>query len=54
MQRNLEFVDLPEPVERLWDQLDEPLRQAVLDRLAQALAKVAVANINLPQEKSHD
>lgn len=55
MQINLAFVDLPEPVEQLWDQLDEALRAVILDRLAQAIAKTAAAQLKRQKKEiGHD
>lgn len=40
MQLNLAFTDLPLDDDGLWQQLDETTREAVIDSLAQAIAKV--------------
>ncbi|WP_338910189.1 hypothetical protein [Mycetohabitans rhizoxinica] len=41
MQLNLAFPDLSPDDDGLWQQLDEATREAVINRLAQAIAKVA-------------
>jgi hypothetical protein len=43
MQLNLAFADLPEPEDSLWAQLDEWLREAAIERLAQLMVKAVVA-----------
>jgi hypothetical protein len=42
MQLELELSDSPAAVAMLWEQLDPIARQAVIDRLALALAKAAL------------
>jgi hypothetical protein len=46
MQLNLAFANLPPDDDGLWQQLDETTRQAVIDSLAQAIAKVVAHNRN--------
>jgi len=41
MQLNLLLADLPSDEGSLWEQLDQAARDAVIDALAQAIAKVA-------------
>ena len=43
MQLNLAFGDLPHN-DSLWEQLDEATREAMVDRLAQAIAKVVIVS----------
>jgi hypothetical protein len=43
MQLNLAFADLPDD-DSVWEQLDGATREAVIDRLAQAIAKVVADN----------
>ena len=43
MQLNLAFEDLPHD-DSLWEQLDEATREAMTDRLAQAIAKVVIVS----------
>jgi chorismate-pyruvate lyase len=40
MQLNLLLADLPSGAGSLWEQLDQATRDAVIDALAQAIAKV--------------
>ncbi len=40
MQLNLLLADLPSDEGSLWEQLDQAARDAVIDALAQAIAKV--------------
>ena len=44
MQLNLAFEDLPHD-DSLWEQFDEATREAMIDRLAQAIAKVMIVSI---------
>lgn len=44
MQLNLTLADLPPDDDSLWEQLDETTRQAVIDRLAQTIAKIVTGN----------
>lgn len=44
MQLNLAFEDLPHD-DSLWEQLDEATREAMIDLLAQAIAKVVIVSI---------
>jgi hypothetical protein len=44
MQLHLAFVDEPSDDDSLWEQLDPAAREAVIDRLAQAIAKVVTDN----------
>lgn len=50
MQLNLAFAGLPPDDDGLWQQLDEATREAVIDWLAQAIAKV-VANSSHPSQR---
>lgn len=43
MQLNLALADLPEPEDSFWAQLDEPLREAAIGRLAQLMVKAVIA-----------
>jgi len=43
MQLNLAFEDQPRD-DSLWEQLDEATREAMIDRLAQAIAKVVIVS----------
>ncbi|SFQ33193.1 hypothetical protein [Pseudomonas borbori] len=52
MQLNLTLADLP-PDDSQWEQLDETTRQAVIDRLTQAIAKVVTGN-EPPHRESAD
>jgi len=45
MQLTLAFASLPQPQDSVWEQLDEPLREMAMERLAKLLAKVAVAQL---------
>ena len=51
MQLNLAFEDLPHD-DCLWEQLDEATREAMVDRLAQAIAKVVI--VSLPNGLEHN
>ncbi|MFM0213947.1 hypothetical protein PQQ96_41980, partial [Paraburkholderia sediminicola] len=51
MQLNLAFEDLPHD-DSLWEQLDEATRETMIDRLAQAIAKVAI--VSRPNELEHN
>ena len=44
MQLNLPLADLPSDAGSLWEQLDPAAREAAIDRLAQAIAKVVTDN----------
>ena len=44
MQLHLDFADMPSDGDSLWEQLDPTAREAAIDRLAQAIAKVATDN----------
>jgi hypothetical protein len=44
MQLHLAFVDVPSDGDSLWEQLDPAAREAAIDRLAQAIAKVVTDN----------
>jgi hypothetical protein len=43
MQLNLAFALLPEPEDSPWAQLDERLREAAIERLAQLMVKAVLA-----------
>ncbi len=49
MQLNLAFAQLPNE-DSLWEQLDENAREVVIDKLAQAIAKVVVESDPNPRE----
>ena len=51
MQLNLAFEDLPHD-DSLWKQLDEATRETMIDRLAQAIAKVVI--VSRPNELEHN
>lgn len=51
MQLNLAFEDLPHD-DSLWEQLDETTREAIIDRLARAIVKVAI--VSYPNELEHN
>jgi len=53
MQLNLVFADLLEPTTGLWEQFDPSIRQAAIERLAQAIAK-ATSQDPPSQESSDD
>jgi hypothetical protein len=44
MQLNLAFEDFPPQDDGLWQQLEDTTREAVIDSLAQAIAKVVAPN----------
>jgi chorismate-pyruvate lyase len=44
MQLHLAFADAPSDDDSLWEQLDPAAREAAIDRLAQAIAKVVTDN----------
>lgn len=55
MQLNLSFADLPSAGDDgLWEQLDETTREAAIDRLAQAIAKVVTDNPPIPRENDDE
>ena len=47
MQLNLPLADLHSDEGSLWDQLDQTARDAVIDALAQAIAKLVTQNIRI-------
>ena len=50
MQLNLPLADLPSDAGSLWEQLDPTTRDAVIDALAQAIAKlVTQSHPNQPE-----
>jgi hypothetical protein len=51
MQLKLNLADSPSSDEGLWGQLDETAREAVIDRLAQVIAKVVT---DLPVSRRED
>lgn len=53
MQLNLIFADPPSSNDGLWEQLDETTREALIDRLAQAIAKV-VTDLLPSQREAND
>lgn len=54
MQLNLTFADLPSGDDDLWEQFDETTREAAIDRLAQAIAKVVTDNAPIPRENDDE
>lgn len=52
MQLTLIFADLPFQDDGLWEHLDEPTREAVIESLARAIAKVVTDND--PIQPEHD
>lgn len=54
MQLNLAFADPPTPDDGLWQQLDQTTREVVIDRLAQAIAKVAAQNSHPSLQETKD
>lgn len=51
MQLNLLFRDVPNPSQEVWEQLDERHREALLEKLAQLMAKAALSE---PQREEND
>lgn len=51
MQLNLLFRDVPNPSQEVWEQLDETHRGALLEKLAQLMAKAALSEA---EENDHD
>jgi predicted Fe-S protein YdhL (DUF1289 family) len=51
-QLPLRFTDLPIPEMRLWEQLDDEPRQAVIEALARLLSQAIQADP--PQEEAND
>jgi hypothetical protein len=54
MQLNLPLADLPSGDDSLWEQLDPTIREAVIDGLAQAIAKLVTHNDRLQRENNDD
>lgn len=54
MQLNLPLADLPSGDDSLWEQLDPTIREAVIDGLAQAIAKLVTHNEQRQRENSDD
>jgi hypothetical protein len=54
MQLNLAFANLPPEDDGLWQQLDETTREAVIDSLAQAIAKVVAYNCPPSPRETND
>ena len=52
MQQTLRFADLPLHNVGLWEHLDEATREAVIESLARAIAKVVTDND--PIQREHD
>lgn len=40
----LSFMEIPEPTQQVWEELDDEHRQAVIDRLSQLITKTALAS----------
>ena len=51
-QLPLKFIDLPVPETRLWEQLDDQPKQAVIETLARLLSQAVQAHP--PQEEDHE
>lgn len=54
MQLNLAFANLTQDDDGLWQQLDETTREAVIDRLSQAIAKVVAHNPHSSTAETND
>lgn len=54
MQLHLVFADVPSDDDSLWEQLDPAVREAAIDRLAQAIAKVVTDNHLSLQENNNE
>jgi hypothetical protein len=54
MQLNLAFADLPPDEDGLWQQFDQTTREAMIDRLAQAIAKVVADNRDSSPRETND
>jgi hypothetical protein len=52
-QLPLKFTDLPFPETRLWEQLDDELKQVVIETLARLLSQ-AIPTDPHPQEEAND
>jgi hypothetical protein len=52
MQLTLRFAELPLHDDGLWEHLDEATREAVIESLARAIAKVVTDND--PIQREHD
>ncbi len=44
MQMNLSFMEVPEPIQQMWEELDDEPRQAVIDKLSRLITKAALAS----------
>jgi hypothetical protein len=53
VQLNLLFRDVPNPSQEVWEQLDETHRGALLEKLAQLMAKAALSEAQR-EENDHD
>ncbi len=51
-QLNLNFSNLPDPLLRVWDQLDSQQKQIIVETLARLLAKVTQSD--KAEESNHD
>lgn len=40
---NLSFMEVPEPIQQMWEELDDEPRQAVIDKLSRLITKAALA-----------
>jgi len=54
MQLNLPLVDVPPGPDSLWEQLDLTARDAVVDALAQAMAKVVTQSHSNRRENNDE
>ena len=39
----LSFMEIPKPIQQLWEELDDEQRQAVIDKLSRLIAMAALA-----------
>jgi hypothetical protein len=44
MQLNLSFMEIAEPIQQVWDELDDEQRQAAIDRLSRLITKTALTS----------
>lgn len=54
MQLNLAFEDFPPDDDGLWQQLEDTTREAVIDSLARAIAKVVAAHGRPDSQEMND
>lgn len=53
MQMSLPFTEIPPQSPEIWEHLDEVQRAVVLDKLAQLMARTALAEAK-PEDPSHE